>query len=110
MPTYTLYNYCLTEQIYEAAELTGIGDSIYGLAFQYFFSTSLTRNIEIYLGHTNKTTFTGTSDAVPGSSLTLVYQGNVTWVNSNPDYWVEFNFTNPFAYDPDSNLDRKSVV
>jgi len=104
LPTYTFYNYSLTEQIYEAVELSGIGDSIYGLAFQYFFNTSLTRNIEIYLGHTNKTTFTGVSDAVPGSSLTMVYQGNVTWVNTNPDYWLEINFPSAFAYDSDSNL------
>ncbi|HNY62413.1 MAG TPA: fibronectin type III domain-containing protein [Bacteroidales bacterium] len=104
LPTYTYYNYSLTEQIFDAAELTDLGDSIYGLAFQYFFNTAITRDIEIYLGHTEKTTFTGVTDFVPASSLTMVYQGPAAWVNTNEDYWVEFNFTNPFAYDSDSNL------
>ncbi len=104
LPITPCYSYSLSEQIYDAAELLNVGDSIYGLAFQFFYLYPITRNIEIYLGHTGKTTFNGVSDCVPGSSLTLVYQGSVTWTNTNPDYWVEINFTAPFAYDSDSNL------
>ena len=103
-PTQTFYDFSLTEQIFDAAELSDLGDSIFGLAFQYFYATSVTRNVEVYLGHTDKTTFTGTSDYVPASSLTMVYNGSVTWTNTNSDYWVEINFTTPFAYDSDSNL------
>ncbi|HQQ21741.1 MAG TPA: fibronectin type III domain-containing protein, partial [Bacteroidales bacterium] len=104
LPTYFFYNYALSEQIYDAAELSDLGDSIYGLAFQYFYSTSYTRRVQIYLGHTTKSTFTGTSDYVSASSLTKVYDGNVTWTNTNQNFWMDFNFTTPFAYNSGSNL------
>ena len=104
LPFTANYQYALSEQIFDAAELSDIDDTIYGLAFQYFHNTPTTRDIEIYLGHTNKTTFSDASDYVPDSSLTMVYQGLTVFDDTHHNFWVEINFSTPYAYDSDSNL------
>jgi hypothetical protein len=101
-PTYLCYNYSYTQQIFDASEITT--DSIYGVGFQYFYSTSDTRNITIYLGHTTQSTFTGVSNFIPADSLTQVYQGTITFSNVNDQNWVNVNFNTPFEFDGVSNL------
>ena len=104
LPTYTYYNYCYTQQIFDATELSDISDSIFGIGFQYFIGTNYTRNLEIHLGHTLQTTYSSTSNYVPGTNFVKVFDGSVTFTNTGENNWFVFNFTTPFIYDSDSNL------
>ena len=75
MPVNTTYNYGLTEQIYTAAEI-GQSGTIYSLAF-YNSSESVTRNIDIYMVNTDKSSFSNGYDWVTVSSSDLVFSGEV---------------------------------
>ena len=75
MPVNTDYNYGLTEQIYTAAEI-GQSGTIYSLAF-YNSSESVTRNIDIYMVNTDKSSFSNGYDWVAVSSSDLVFSGEV---------------------------------
>ena len=103
LPTQIFYKYSYTQQIYTAAEIGG-AKTIDKLAMQYFYSTANTRNIAIYMGHTDKTAFSGSYDWVPNSDLTLVYSGYITFNNQGDNYWVEMPLTTPFEYNGTGNL------
>ncbi|PKP20177.1 MAG: hypothetical protein CVU04_04410, partial [Bacteroidetes bacterium HGW-Bacteroidetes-20] len=102
LPTYLCYNYSYTQQIFDATEITA--DSIFNIAFQYFYGTADTRNLTIYLGHSTQSTFTGTTNFVPFDSLTQVFQGTVNFTNVGLQNWVNITFTTPFDYNGSSNL------
>ncbi|HQQ20798.1 MAG TPA: fibronectin type III domain-containing protein, partial [Bacteroidales bacterium] len=104
LPCHTYYNYSYSQQIFDAAEVSDIADTVHGIAFQYFYGTNITRNIEIYLGHTDQATYTATSDYVPGGAFVKVYDGSVEFTNTGENNWHSINFTTPFVYDADSNL------
>ncbi len=100
-PTQTYYNYSATQQIYLASELTGIS-SISQLDFFYIYSTPITRRLKIYLGHTSLDAFSGTSDILPESQLTLVYSGEYTF--SNTPRMNTIQLQTPFIYNGTDNL------
>ncbi|MDD4634182.1 MAG: fibronectin type III domain-containing protein [Bacteroidales bacterium] len=102
--TQTYYKYSYTQQIYTASELNNSCNLINQIYFQYFYQTNITRNISIYLGHTDKSSFTGTSDYVSVNDLTQVFSGDVTFSNIGEDYWFEIVFDTPFAYNGTNNL------
>ena len=99
MPVNTSYNYGLTEQIYTAAEI-GQSGTIYSLAF-YNSSESVTRNIDIYMVNTDKSSFSDGYDWVAVSSSDLVFSGEVDLVN---DMWSTIELTQPFYYSGSGNL------
>ena len=101
IPTNTYYKYSYTQQIYTASEMGGSSmiDKIY---FQYTYSNSDTRNVDIYLGNTTKEVFASQTDYVPVSEMSLVYSGNVTFNNSSE--WFEIELNSPFVYDGISNI------
>ena len=57
---------------------------------------SITRNLEIYLINTEKTSFTGASDWITATAENLVYSGNVAMVAND---WTTITFDNPFMFD-----------
>ena len=101
IPTNTYYKYSYTQQIYTASEMGGASmiDKIY---FQYTYSNSDTRNVDIYLGNTTKEVFASQTDYVPVSEMLLVYSGSVTFNNSSE--WFEIVLDSPFVYDGISNI------
>ncbi|MBQ4547928.1 MAG: right-handed parallel beta-helix repeat-containing protein [Bacteroidales bacterium] len=101
IPTNTYYKYSYTQQIYTASEMGGSSmiDKIY---FQYTYSNSDTRNVDIYLGNTTKEVFASNTDYVPVSEMLLVYSGSVTFNNSSD--WFEIVLDSPFVYDGISNI------
>ena len=101
IPTNTYYKYSYTQQIYTASEMGGASmiDKIY---FQYTYSNSDTRNVDIYLGNTTKEVFASQTDYVPVSEMSLVYSGSVTFNNSSE--WFEIVLDSPFVYDGISNI------
>lgn len=56
----------------------------------------------VYLGHTTKTTFASTTDWVPVASMTMVFNGTVTFPSAGN--WMEITLTTPFAYNNVDNL------
>ncbi|MBR4148076.1 MAG: choice-of-anchor J domain-containing protein [Bacteroidales bacterium] len=93
LPTYNLYNYSLTQQIYTGEEIGGAG-IINSLSF--YPVGSITRNLDIYMVNTDKTSFSGGSDWITVTADDLVYSGNVAMT---PNTWTTVNLVNPFTFD-----------
>ena len=93
-PTYNLYNYSLTEQIYTSDELGGTAGYINSISF--YPVGSITRNLQVYIANTDKESFGGGSDWVAMTDDNLVYSGNVAMVANT---WVTVTFDEPFAYE-----------
>ncbi|MBO7586669.1 MAG: Omp28-related outer membrane protein, partial [Bacteroidales bacterium] len=98
-----LDKFSYSQQIFMADEIDG-AKRINGLSLQYFYSESATRNIDIYMGHTNKSGFSANNDWVSPDNLTLVYSGVLTFDNTGEDYefWIPFDVT--FDYNGTDNL------
>ena len=102
LPSYSYYNYSLSEQIYTADEIgkTGI---INNIAFYNQGTETKTRNYDIYLATTDKTAFESQTDWVSLTDAQWVFGGNVTMYAGK---WtsIVFDFEEPFEYDGSSNL------
>ena len=99
LPTYSLYDYSVTQQIYTPAEV-GTAGTFESIAF-YNTGTEKTRDIEIYLSQTNKASFASTTDWAPVASSSKVFSGSVTFAE---DVWTVLELSHPFEYDGVSNL------
>ena len=101
IPLNNLYRYTYTQQIFLSSEMNGVTD-IQSVSFDYAYSTAMTvkTNVNIYLGHTNKSTFSGTSDYVPLSDLKLVYSGHLNCSQG----WNTFLLDSIFHYNGSDNL------
>ncbi len=98
IPSYSYYNYSLTQQIYTADEI-GAG-VIHSLAF-FNGGTSKTRNLAVYLKTTDKNVFTSNTDWIPVTSDDMVFSGNITIPVGE---WTVITFNTPFSFDGNSNL------
>ena len=99
LPTYNLYNYSLTQQIYTASEI-GTSGAINSIAY-YCTSNATPRNLDIYLVHTSKDAFDSTTDWIPVSKRNKVFSGTVDFVQ---DEWTTITFDTPFIYNGTDNL------
>ena len=97
LPSYSFYNYGLTQQIFTAAEI-GHGGQIDNFSFK-MSAVSQQRTYEIYMGHTNVST---SSDFLHPADLTCVYNGGPVTLTANQ--WTTFNLTTPFNYNGTDNL------
>jgi hypothetical protein len=107
-PNYTFYNYSYTQQIITAAELNNEAQTFSAMAFQYFLGTALTRNLDIYLAHVPASANLASAWILPDSAngiiFTQVFSGQKNLNNSGTDYWLEFPFSQSFAYNGTDNL------
>ena len=99
LPTYTYYNYSLTEQIYTSAEVGG-ASTISSVSF-YNTGAARTRTLDVYLIESDKETFSGNNDWVPVTAANLVYSGSHTFTSGD---WSTITFTSPFSYSGEHNL------
>ena len=99
-PVYTNYNYSLTEQIYTAAEV-GEAKAINSLSFFMTSDVAYSRNIKLYLMHTDKEAFDIDDDFLSYSNSNMVFQGNVNFV---PGDWTTITFDVAFPYSGTQNL------
>ena len=99
LPTY--YYYSLSEQIYTASEMGGVATEISSVSFFNTGSYGVTRNMNVYMVNTSKTSFESTTDWIPVSENDLVFSGNVTMTARS---WVTIYFNTPFSYDGSSNV------
>ena len=99
LPSYSYYNYTLSQQIYTAEEI-GESGNINSIAF-INAGGDKTRTYDIYLVHTAKTSFESNADWIAVTEADRVYSGSVTMAQGS---WTTIVFNTPFAYDGVSNL------
>ena len=99
LPSYTYYNYSLSEQIYTPAELGNAG-IITSIAF-YNDGAEKTRNMDFYMKTTTKSSFSSNTDWIAVSAGDKVFSGSVTLVSGE---WTTITFSAPFVYDGTSNV------
>ncbi len=98
-PVYGLYNNSYSQMIYSASEI-GSSGIITSIAFKAASANTQARDIEIYIGHTTKTSFSSSTDFVPVSQLTRVYTESSWTIDAG---WNSFDITD-FEYDGTSNI------
>ena len=104
LPSYSNTNYSLSEQIYTTDEISNAGGYLGKITSIALFNTSYsnkTRNFNIYLVHTNKTSFSSTTDWISVTSENRVFSGNVTLANRS---WTTIEFNTPFTWNGSSNI------
>ena len=84
LPTYTYYNYSLTQQIYTVAELGDQG-LIESIDFFNNGTESRTRDLAIYIVNTVKDTFANSEDWISATVADLQFSGSVTFA---PQSWT----------------------
>lgn len=99
LPSYSYYNYELSQQLYTPAEIGSAG-TIYSVDF-YNTGNEETRTYDIYLVNTNKTAFSSNQDWITVTNANKVFSGTVTMTT---DAWTTLTFDTPFEYDGSSNL------
>ena len=97
IPSYSTYNYSLTQQIFTASEI-GHGGNI---ASVYIMPSAYTvpRTLEVYMGHVSAAT--ATSFLTP-SDLVMVYSGSALQLNAGQ--WNELQLSTQFNYNGSDNL------
>lgn len=101
IPIEPFYGYTYSEQIYLQSEIAQAGD-ITEIYFQYNGNSAWTDNIVVYMGHTTKSSFTGSTDWITSSSMTQVYNGTISVTTTAG--WVKIILDAPFTYNNSDNL------
>lgn len=103
LPFYCYYNYSYTQQLYTASEMGNQQGTIVAIGFPYMYNAPKTfLNVKVYMANVNKTVFANNSDWVPGSDLTLVYDG--PYACDAADTFSTIYFDTPFEWDGSSNV------
>jgi uncharacterized ubiquitin-like protein YukD len=98
LPTSSYYS--MTQQIFTASEMGDEEQAISSVSF-FNMSSSKTRNLDIYMVNTNKTSFENNTDWITVTEDDKVFSGNVSMTGYG---WVTIYFTTPFYYDGLSNV------
>ena len=100
LPSYSFYNYALTQQIYTAAEIGPAAGIITSIGF-FNGGNEETRNYDFYMIASNKTSFTSNTDWQAVTEGTKVFSGSVTMTAND---WTRIVLDKPFVYDGKSNI------
>ncbi|WP_312343505.1 T9SS type A sorting domain-containing protein [Chryseobacterium binzhouense] len=103
LPISTNWGYNYSQQIFTKNEINAdAAGNITGVKFYLASASSITNSTtwKVYVGHTTKTTFSSTTDWVPTSTLTQVFDGEVSNVGGE----VTVTFPTAFAYNNTDNL------
>ncbi|MBO7083126.1 MAG: T9SS type A sorting domain-containing protein [Bacteroidales bacterium] len=99
LPSYSYYNYALSQQIYTPQEI-GMAGTISCMAF-YNEGAERTRTYDFYLATTDKSFFSDNVDWITVAESDKVFSGSVTMA---ANAWTFIVFDTPFDYDGTSNL------
>jgi len=99
LPSYSYYNYAMSQQIYTPEEI-GAAGTISCIAF-YNEGAERTRTYDFYLATTEKSSFTDNVDWITMAESDKVFSGSVTMA---ANAWTFIVFDTPFEYDGTSNL------
>ena len=94
------YKYSITQQIYTAQEI-GAAGMITSVDFMKTDNSNYERNIDIYMVHTDKGSFSGSSDAVAVTAADKVFSGTVDFAANE---WTTINFDKGFNYNGIQNV------
>lgn len=100
LPSYSFYEYALSQQIYTPEEI-GSACTITSISFFNKANTDRNRNYDIYLKHTDKSSFSSKTDWITVSASDKVFSGTVTM---SAVAWTTIVLDTPFEYDGTSNL------
>ena len=100
LPTSTHNHYSMTQQIYTAAEMGGQSCQISSVSF-FNINNKKYRTIDVYMVHTDKTSFESETDWITVTEEDRVFSGFFTMTGNN---WVTIYFASPFEYDGTSNV------
>ena len=100
IPTYVRARYSLTQQIYLASELGNQKGRITKIAFRANNRTA-TRTLTIYMAHTEKSSFSSTTDWEIMGTVAKVFEGSVAFGTSD---FTTITLDTPFEYDGTSNI------
>lgn len=98
LPSTSLFNYSLSQQIYTADEI-GPAGTINSIAF-YNAGSAQTRNYDMYIVHTDKASFSGYYDWITVSASDRVFSGEITMA---ANAWTTF-VIDGFDYNGTSNI------
>ena len=102
VPTNCYYNYSLTQQIYTPDELeasVNAGKSIKSIAF--YCALTPERNLDIYIVHTDKSSFSSNTDWIVPTADDKVFSGTVNFPSND---WKAIELDTPFEYNGTSNI------
>ena len=99
LPTYNLYNYSRTQEIYTASEINATG-TINSISY-YCNSNGTSRNLDIYLIHTEKDQFDTQSDWIAVTNNEKVFSGTVNFANGE---WTTIRLDKALQYTGTDNL------
>lgn len=99
LPTNPYYNYSVSQQIYSAAEIGG-AKALSSISFKNT-GPDVTRDIDVYLVHTDKAFFANNYDWIPFSADDKVFSGEVTFKENE---WTAIRFSDYFHYNGSGNL------
>lgn len=102
----TNYDYSYTQQIVSATEYAAGGGDLGNITKLRYKPVSVGNvevwnNFQVYIANTTKTEFISGTDWMPFSELTLVFDGVVTPVPVDGE-WFEITFLSPFVYTGDN--------
>jgi hypothetical protein len=111
-PIFTCYGFNYSQQTYLASEIVAAGATAGTPGFINSISFNATSIVPssfsafckdwvVYMGNTSKSTFSSTSDWVPLSAMTMVFNGSVTPTGTG---WFTITLATPFFWDGTSNL------
>ncbi|MBO4488748.1 MAG: fibronectin type III domain-containing protein [Bacteroidales bacterium] len=102
-PFNNFYKNSRNEVLYLASEI-GQAGPITSISYDVSNASSWTAStINIYMGHTSRTTFASTSDWTPVNDLTLVYSSTNQTMGTSTG-WLTFDLETPFNYNGTDNL------
>jgi hypothetical protein len=103
VPFEPYYKYSYAQSVYLASEINASG-TITELQWYYSGTSNFpSQFIDVYLGHSDRTSFANSSDFEPVANLTLVYSGSLAVTAGQPG-WVTITLDSSFEYNGDDNL------
>ena len=102
LPTYSLYDYSFTQQIYTADEI-GVGGTINSFTMWLKNSSSYARNLNVYMKEVSNATFTSGNDWVSMTANDMVASFTLANGISDP-VETTISLSSPFAYSGNGNL------
>ncbi len=101
MPMDCNYRYSYEEHIYLQSQISSTGN-ITEVYFYYDGYEAFTEPIKLFIGHTSKTDFSGSTDWVTSSGMTEVFSGNYSVTTTAG--WHGITLDTPFSYNNTDNL------
>ena len=101
LPTNVYYNYSVTQQIYTTDELGSTECAFVSVGYMNTSDADRTRNIDIYMVHTDASGFTSNQSWIPVTQADKVFSGSVTFKRNA---WTSIPLDKSFIYNGTQNV------